>query len=106
MDFVDAVYDATESFPQREIFGLANQLRRAAVSIPSNIAEGSAKRSTPDFIRYINISSGSAAEIETQLIIAERRKLITKEQGKMLINEVLEIGRMLYGLQKSLKEKV
>ena len=71
IEFVESIYKATAKFPDEERFGLTNQLRRAAISIPSNIAEGSARQSDKEFIRFLFIAYGSSAEIETQLIIAK-----------------------------------
>jgi four helix bundle protein len=72
MDLVVRVYEATESFPPKERYGLTNQLRRASVSVLSNIAEGQGRRTTRDFLRCLSIASGSLQELETQLIIASR----------------------------------
>jgi four helix bundle protein len=74
MELVVAIYDATETFPSQEQFGLISQLRRAAVSVPSNIAEGKAHHSNRDFVRFLRHSRGSLAEIETQVLIAQQRK--------------------------------
>jgi four helix bundle protein len=72
LDLVEEIYKLTKIFPVSENFGLTYQLRRAAVSLPSNIAEGASRSSTKDFIRFLNISAGSLAEIETQLVTTER----------------------------------
>lgn len=93
------VYKLTADFPEAEKFGLVSQLRRAAVSIPSNIAEGSARKSTKDFIHFLRISDGSAAEVETQLLISERLNFIV---GNQLVNDAVEIRKMLAGLIRSL----
>ena len=77
LTLVENIYKLTQSFPASENFGLTSQLRRASISLPSNIAEGSSRGSTKDFIRFLNIASGSLAEIETQLVIAERIGYIT-----------------------------
>ncbi len=105
IDFVTLIYGLTEKFPAKEIYGLVSQLRRAAVSVPSNIAEGSAKRSSIDFTRFINIARGSVAEIETQLIIAERLKYITEIELKSASNSLEEINKMLFGLRVSLETR-
>jgi len=76
MDFVVEIYQMTKPFPQSELYGLTTQLRRAAVSIPSNIAEGSARKNTKEFIQFLYIAQGSLFEIETQLIISERLEYI------------------------------
>jgi len=98
----DTIYSATEVFPKHELYGLAAQLRRAAVSVPSNLAEGSV-RGTKEFLHFINIARGSLAEIETQLIIAEKRQYLTPEHMHMLIDTADELSRILMGLLKSLK---
>ncbi len=72
LDLVEMVYKATNGFPQEELYGLVNQMRRAAVSIPSNIAEGAARASKKEFTQFLHIALGSVSEIETQLIIAKR----------------------------------
>lgn len=101
--FVTEIYRATNSFPKEEIYGLTSQIRRAAVSIPSNIAEGSARQSDKEFIQFLYIALGSLVETETQLIIS-------KEIGYLndisyLSQEVENIRKMLIGLIKHLKEK-
>ena len=104
LDLVEKIYQLTASFPSSENFGLTSQLRRASVSLPSNIAEGSSRGSTKDFIRFLNISSGSLAEIETQLIIAERIGYITFTPD--LQNNIIVIRKMLYRLKQSLSKKI
>lgn len=74
IDLVDKIYIITEKFPKTELYGMTNQVQRAAVSIPSNIAEGCSRNSSKEFIRYLEISMGSSFELETQLIVAQRRK--------------------------------
>ncbi len=106
MDFVDAVYIATKSFPKDEVYGLTSQLRRSAVSVASNIAEGSSRGSTREFIRFIEISYGSLAEAETQIYIANRQKYIVDEITNKLLEQAGEIGRMLNGLSGSLNKKI
>lgn len=105
MLFAEAVYGMTAGFPKEELYGLCSQLRRAVVSVPSNIAEGSSHRSTQEFIRYVNIASGSLAEIETQLMLAGKLQFIQREPLEELLNQSQEISRMLFYLQKSLSEK-
>ena len=75
MDLVEEVYIASKSFPRKEIYGLMSQVRRAAISIPSNIAEGQGRRTTPDFFRHLSIAYGSLREVETQIMIARSRKV-------------------------------
>ena len=76
MNLVEEVYRITDSFPKREIFGLTNQVRRSAVSIPSNIAEGQGRSTTADFLRYLYIARGSLQEMETQIMLAQRLKYL------------------------------
>lgn len=101
--FVEKIYKMTSSFPSEEKFGLTSQMRRAAVSIPSNIAEGAARSGKKEFLNFLNFSQGSVAELETQIIISENLKFINSDAGKKLINELDEISKMLIGLQRSLK---
>jgi four helix bundle protein len=92
------VYQVTKNFPREEIYGLTSQIRRAVVSIPSNIAEGHGKGSKPSFASHIDIALGSAAELETQLEIALKIGYIPQTDFDSLLNELTEIVRMLYGL--------
>jgi len=103
MDLVVCVYKITDEFPRKEMFGLTNQLRRAAVSVHSNIAEGQA-RSTVDFVRYLSVARGSLQEIETQILIACRLDYIKASQKPKLIEMIAEVGRLLRGLSKSLSD--
>jgi len=105
MQLVGAIYDATDSFPQHEIYGLTSQLRRAAVSIPSNIAEGQAHYTNREFIRFLRHSRGSLAEIETQLLIAQNRGYVPQGRADELIHQTDELGRVLSGLINSLKKQ-
>ena len=94
--FCTSNYQITSKFPESEKFGLTNQLRRASVSIPSNIAEGSSRLSNKDFSRFLRITLGSAYEIETQLLIAFDLSFIEKEELDPLLNEVdLKINRKI-----------
>lgn len=101
VDVVTEIYRVSAEFPQSEKFGLTNQIRRASVSIPSNIAEGSARHHSKDFIHCLRIADGSAAEVETQLIIASKLGFIDEE--KSLIGDPVVIRKMLAGLIKSLR---
>src|ERR1051326_1660394 len=105
ISLIDIVYDETETFPKKEMFGLASQMQRAAVSIASNIAEGSARHSRRDFIRFLRQSRGSLAELETQIVVAVHRKYLTRERGKSMFVLASEIDRMISGLIASLKAK-
>ncbi len=102
MDLVVAVYDASASFPREEIFGLTGQLRRSAVSVPSNIAEGHSRKSTAEFLRHLSIAQGSLSELETQLLIAERLGYLEGSRREILLRDSNEVGRMLSGLKTSL----
>jgi four helix bundle protein len=104
MQLVAMVYDATDGFPPHELYGLVSQLRRAAVSVPSNIAEGKAHYSNRDFIRFLRHARGSLAEIETQILVAEMRKYLQPEKATQLKQQLDELGRILSGLINSLKE--
>ena len=101
--FCSTIYEVTSKFPQSEKFGLTNQLRRASVSIPSNIAEGSSRQSNKDFSRFLQITLGSAYEIETQLLIAFDLKFIEKEVLDVLLNELEAIIKMTSKFKSTLK---
>lgn len=103
MELVALIYDATERFPSHEQFGLTSQLRRAAVSVPSNIAEGKAHYSNRDFVRFLRHARESLAEIETQVLIAEQRKYFPLQKTTQLNQKLDELGRILSGLINSLK---
>lgn len=103
MGLVVAVYRLTATFPKSETFGLAGQMQQAAVSIPSNIAEGNALRQTKAYLRHLAIASGSLAELETQLEIAERLGYST---DCSITSQANEIGRMLTVLRKNLEAKL
>ena len=106
VDLTVNIYTLTSSFPKSELFGLASQIQRAAVSVPSNIAEGHARDSTKEYLRFISIALGSLAEVETQLVIANKLQFLNNEMMGELLGKTGEIGRMLRGLQKSLKAKL
>ena len=102
MDLVERVYRRTESFPDSEKYGLTNQIRRCAVSVSSNIAEGAARNTDKEFVQFCYIALGSLSELETQLLIAERLKY---SQNIDILENVVEIRRMLLRLIKYLKSK-
>jgi len=99
--FADLIYTESQDFPEMERFGLTNQIRRAAVSIPSNIAEGSA-RPDPDFARFIGYAAGSLYEVITPATIARNRRYLSEEARIHIYGEGEEIGRRLSGLRSSL----
>jgi len=101
---VQEVYSLTRTFPPEEIYGLASQMRRAAVSVPSNIAEGAARDSEKDFLRFLSISLGSLAELETQLLIADNLGYTSVHDG--LLEEMARVRQMLKGLRNSLRRKI
>jgi len=105
MDFVVAIYRATDQFPKEEKFGLTSQLRRAAVSVAANIAEGAAKTSTKDFRRYSSNSQGSTSEIETELLIAQRLNYLAEADFMLLSKDLDDVGRMISGLSRSLQRR-
>ena len=98
------IYSVTKSFPKEEMFGLTSQLRRAGVSIPSNIAEGHRRGTDKEFIQFLNIARGSLAEIETQIIIANDVTLIEDSITEEMVAEINEIGKMINGLISSLRK--
>ena len=102
LDLVDKVYDLMKGFPSEEKFALCDQLRRAVVSVPSNIAEGLGRMSGKEQVRFIEISYGSLMEVYCQLTIAKRRNYITEEVFKGLAKDVEDIAKPLSGLRKSL----
>jgi four helix bundle protein len=103
MDFVMDVYGATKLLPRDEVYGLASQLRRAAMLIPTNIAEGQARFSAQEFHFFLSRARGSLVEVETQLIIAQNLGYISPEQGKNILDKAGELGRILNGLIGSIK---
>ena len=104
MDLVVMCYQITKKFPKSEVYGLINQLQRAAVSIPANIAEGRERQHSKEFIQHLSIAYGSLAELETHIQIAERLNYIDMNQLKKVLDKTAEIGRMLNGLKRSLEK--
>ena len=105
IDWVEKIYLVSKVFPQEERFGLTSQLRRAAVSIPSNIAEGAARTGTGEFLQFLSVASGSLAEAETQVMIANRLGMLEKSEMDSLLSQAEEISKMLGGLKRSLQSK-
>jgi len=99
------VYRVTESFPRHELFGLTSQIRRAAASIPTNIAEGCGRDGDAELGRFLNIAKGSTSEVEYLLQLSRDLNYLEAESGGRLMLQTVEIRKMLYGLQKSLGEK-
>ena len=102
VDFADLIYTDTRAFPSDERFGLANQMRRAAVSISSNLAEGSSRHSKTDFARFVEISTGSLFEVVSQAFIAKRQGFLTDQRFEILYHAAQEQSRMQSGLRKVL----
>lgn len=103
INFVTEIYELTNDFPKNEMCGLTSQIRRASISIPSNIAEGNSRISVPDYLQFLKIARGSCAEVETQLIIAQNLKFLSEEHYLKLNQDIIEISKMLNGLINSLK---
>ncbi len=106
MELAKEVYVLTREFPKHETYGLTSQVRRAAVSVPANIAEGHAKGWTKDFLRHLSITCGSLAEVETHLILADSLGYCKDQQTTRLLDKCAEERRMLSGLQRSLRNKL
>lgn len=102
MDLVNNVYSMLNQFPKNEEYALSSQIRRAVVSIPSNIAEGQGRNSNKEFVQFLYIANGSLFELETQISIAINQKYISEEQAAPIIDQCMEIGKMLINLIKSI----
>ena len=105
VDLIVDLCSATRSFPSEERFGITAQLRRAAISIASNIAEGNGRGTTKDYIRFLSISRGSIYEVRSLLIVCQRLDFLALDSGTHFAGRTNEIGRMLSGLRASLKQK-
>ncbi len=103
IQLVTEVYRLSKTLPKEEVYGLVSQMQRAAVSIPSNIAEGHDRNSDKEFSQFLCIARGSLAELETQLIIAKNLDYINQEQMTYISNNCYEIGKMINGLLKRIK---
>lgn len=98
MDFVMDVYSTSKAFPRDELYGLASQMRRAAVAVPTNIAEGQARFSANEFHYFLGRARGSLVEVETQLMIAQNLAYFSPDHGKHLLDKAAELGKILNGL--------
>ena len=105
MDLVTATYRMTQGFPRDEIYGLTSQIRRSAVSVPSNIAEGQGRRTPAEFQQFLGQARGSLLELETQILIARNLNYLTEEQAGSLLSAAAEVGRTLNGLLSSIKRQ-
>lgn len=103
MELVAEVYHLVKKLPKEELFALSDQIRRAAISIPSNIAEGQGRNSIKEYIHFLAIAKGSKAELETQLLLCVKINYLEDSEIETAINLIQEVGKMLNALQKSLK---
>ena len=106
MNLVVAIYQTTATFPKEERYSLVNQLRRAAVSVPSNIAEGHGRSRTGDYLRHLSVAVGSLSEVETQVQIARRLEYIAEDHQNRLLDSSNAIAKMLGGLIRSLRRRL
>ena len=105
INFVTEIYKLTGNFPKEEIYCISNQMRRAAVSIPSNIAEGAGRKHNKEFIQFLHIAMGSSSELETQIFISKNLNYISEEQMNTIIEKLYDIRKMLSGLLKAVSSK-
>jgi four helix bundle protein len=105
LELVTEIYRISRTFPKEEVFGLSAQIRRAAVSIPSNIAEGQGKGTTGEFKLFLGHAKGSLAELETKIIIARNLNYLSQSEADNLLTSSAEVGRILNGLLSALKKK-
>src|SRR5882672_2553432 len=106
MNLVVAIYSITAAFPREERYSLVDQLRRAAVSVPSNIAEGHGRSRTGDYLRHLSVAVGSLGEVETQVQIARRLEYIAEDDESRLLDSCNAIAKMLGGLIRSLRRRL
>ena len=104
MDLVETVYRATQHWPREEVYGLTNQARRAAVSVPANIAEGQGRCGPTEMLHHLSIADGSLHELETHLLIAQRLRYLDGATATILLTQTAEVGRILGGLMRSMRE--
>ncbi|WP_319482009.1 four helix bundle protein [uncultured Draconibacterium sp.] len=104
IDLVVDIYKSTSTFPKEEIYGLTSQIKRSAISVPSNIAEGSGRGSDKELNRFLDIALGSSFELETQLILANKLNFLSDNDFSEIITSLDEEQRMITGLQKNLKQ--
>jgi len=104
MDLVETAYNVTKGFPKEEIYGLTSQIRRAAVSIPSNIAEGHCRIGRKEFVHHLSIALGSLGEVETQMLLAERLGYVNGKTSAAFAELASKTGRLLVGLMHSLEK--
>ncbi|CAN5662392.1 four helix bundle protein [soil metagenome] len=105
MDLVEEVYRLTARYPDRELYGLTSQMRRSAVSIPSNIAEGHSRENTKEYLYHISVAQGSLAELQTQIEIAGRLGYLPQEQVDQALNRTVSLAKQLYALCNALLQR-
>ena len=105
IELAESVYQISTRFPPEERFGVTSQVRRTAVSVAANIAEGAERHGTGEFLQFLGIASGSLAELETILILVHRLQMVTSEQAARLLEQAAEVGRLLNGLKRSLRSR-
>ena len=103
MEMVENIYALTQSLPKDELFALTNQIRRAAISVPSNIAEGYGRQSKKEYQQFLSIANGSVCEIETQLLLCVRLGYLTEENTRETFQLLSEIGKMIIAIKQKLK---
>jgi four helix bundle protein len=102
MDLVESIYQLTQSFPSQEMYGLTSQVRRAAISVPSNIAEGHTRESTKEYLHHLSMAQASLAEVQTQLEIAGRLRYVDNEEIARIIEQCVALSKQLFALRNSL----
>ncbi len=105
MDLVEKIYRLTQKFPTQEAYGLTNQLRRAAVSIPSNIAEGHARQHTKEYLNFLSVAQGSLAELQTQIEIASRLGYVAHAATDEVLNDSIPLSKQLYALRNAIAKR-
>ena len=102
MELATDIYSSTKNFPKEEMYGLTSQLRRAAVSVPSNISEGAGRNSNNEFKHFLSIANGSCYELQTQIVLSNKLNFISSEECDKLILKIEELQKMNYSLQKTI----
>jgi four helix bundle protein len=102
IELVKCIYELTSKFPRSELYALASQMQRAAVSVPSNIAEGHARESTKEYLQHLSIAQASLAELETQLEIAKQLNYVSENNANPIIDRITSLGRQLFALRNAL----
>jgi four helix bundle protein len=106
MELVELIYRVTQSFPKHEIYGLTSQIQRAAVSVPSNLAEGHTREHTKEFLHHLSMAQASLVEVETQLEIAARLNYLDREELLPILERVVSLGKQQYALRNALLRRV